>query len=54
MTPLRWGLLGTSAALVAGVIMTFAVHPALLPHAMDLSTSYLSDVARMVRTLMAR
>jgi general secretion pathway protein A len=54
MTPLRWGLLGTSAALVAGVAMTFVAHPSLLPHAMDLSTTYLSDIARMVRTLMAR
>lgn len=54
MTPLRWGLLGTSAALVAGVAMTFVAHPSLLPHAMDLSTAYISDVARAVRTLMAR
>jgi general secretion pathway protein A len=54
MTPLRWGVLGTSAALVAGVAMTFVAHPSLLPHAMDLSTTYLSDMARMVRTLMAR
>jgi hypothetical protein len=54
MTPLRWGLVGTSAALVAGVAMAFVAHPSLLPHAMDLSTAYISDMARMVRTLMAR
>lgn len=54
MTPLRWGLLGVSAALVTGVVATLIAHPFLLPEAVDLSTSYLSDVARTVRDLMAR
>ena len=36
----------------AGVAATIFFHPDLFPHAMDLSTSYLADLARSVRALM--
>lgn len=52
--PLRWALAGVSAAVVAGVAATIFYHPNLVPNAMDLSTSYLADVARSVRDLIAR
>jgi general secretion pathway protein A len=54
MSPLSWGLLGVSAALVSGVAATIFLHPDLLPNAMDLSTSYLADLARSVRDLIGR
>jgi len=43
-----------SAALVTGVAATVFFHPDLLPNAMDVSTSYLTDLARSVRTLIPR
>jgi hypothetical protein len=52
--PLRWGLLGVSAAVVTGVAATIFYHPDLVPNAMDLSTTYLADLARSVRDLIAR
>jgi len=54
ISPVRWGLIGTSAAIVAGVAALLAVHPGLLPQAVDTSTSYLTDLARTVRDLMTR
>ncbi len=51
VSPLRWGLLGMSAALVTGVAATVFFHPDLLPNVVDISTSYLADLARSVRTL---
>jgi len=54
ISPLRWGLIGTSAAIVAGLAVVAIVHPALLPHAFDTSTSYLTDLARTVRDLMTQ
>jgi hypothetical protein len=51
---LRWGLVGMSTALVAGVVAVAAIHPGLLPQVMDLSTSYLSDLARTVMSLVSR
>jgi general secretion pathway protein A len=51
---LRWGLIGTSAALVAGLVAVAMTHPGLLPQALDSSTSYLTDLARTVRDLMTR
>jgi general secretion pathway protein A len=54
MTPLHWGLLGTSAALVTGVVAAAVAQPSLLPQVVDLSASYLADVARTVRALMTR
>ena len=54
ISPLRWGLIGTSAAIVAGLAVVAIVHPALLPQAFDTSTSYLTDLARTVRDLMTR
>jgi general secretion pathway protein A len=53
-SPLRWGLIGTSAAIAAGLAAVALVHPELLPHAFDSSTSYLADLARTVRDLMTR
>ena len=54
VSSLRWGLLGMSAALVTGVAATVFFHPDLLPNVMDVSTSYLADLARSVRTLIPR
>jgi len=54
ISPLRWGLIGTSAAIVAGLAVVAIVHPALLPQAFDTSTSYLTDLARTVRDLMTQ
>jgi hypothetical protein len=54
VSPLRWGLLGMSAALVTGVAATVFFHPDLLPTAVDISTSYLADVARSVRAMIPR
>ena len=54
MSPLAWGLLGVSAALVTGVATVLVVHPLLLPYAVELSTSYLWDVAQTVRDLIER
>jgi hypothetical protein len=51
---LRWGLLGISAAVVAGIAAVVATHPGLLPQVMDLSTSYLSDLARTVMSMARR
>jgi len=52
--PLRWALVGMSAALVTGAVAVAIFHPDLLPDVMDASTSYLADLARSVRTLMPR
>jgi general secretion pathway protein A len=52
--PLRWALLGVSAAVVTGVVATVFIHPEFLPTAADVSTSYLADLARSVRALMSR
>ncbi len=54
VSPLRWGLLGLSAAVVSGLVATIFFHPDLLPSAVDLSTSYLADLARSVRAMMPR
>ena len=54
ISPLRWALLGVSAAVVTGVAATIFYHPNLVPDAMDLSTSYLADLTRSVRDLMFR
>ena len=54
ISSLRWGLLGASAAVVTGVAATIFYHPNLVPDAMDLSTTYLADLARSVRDLMLR
>jgi general secretion pathway protein A len=54
ISPLRWGLLGVSAAVVTGVAATIFYHPNLVPDAMDLSTTYLADLARSVRDLITR
>lgn len=54
ISPLSWGLLGVSAALVSGIATTIFLHPNLVPDAMGLSTSYLADLARSVRDLIAR
>ena len=51
---LRWGLVGMSTALVAGVVAVVVTHPDLLPQAMDLSASYLADLARTVMSLVPR
>jgi len=52
--PLRWGLAGVSVAVVTGVAATILYHPNLVSNAMDFSTSYLADLARSVRDLIAR
>jgi general secretion pathway protein A len=54
VSPLRWGLLGMSAAVVSGLVATIFFHPDLLPNAVDLSTSYLADLARSVRAMIPR
>jgi general secretion pathway protein A len=54
LNPLRWGLVGMSAALVSGAVATAIVHPHVLPNALDASTSYLADLARSVRDLIPR
>ena len=54
VSPLRWGLLGMSAAVVSGLVATIFFHPDLLPSAVDLSTSYLADLARSVRAMIPR
>ncbi len=54
ISPVRWGLIGTSAAIVVGVAALLVVHPGILPEAVDTSTSYLTDLARTVRDLMTR
>jgi Cdc6-like AAA superfamily ATPase len=54
ISPLRWALIGMSAALVAGVAAVAVTHPGLLPGAFDSSTSYLADLARIVQDLLTR
>jgi hypothetical protein len=54
VSAVRWGLLGVSAAFVSGVAAVVVMHPGLLTHALDLSTSYLSDLGRTLRWLVAR
>ena len=54
MSPLRWGLLGTSAALVAGIATVVALHPDLLAQVVDAQAFYLSELARSVRALLGR
>lgn len=54
VSPLRWGLLGMSAAVVSGLVATIFFHPDLVPSAVDLSTSYLADLARSVRAMIPR
>jgi general secretion pathway protein A len=51
MGPLGWGLLGTSAAVVAAVGALVILHPGLLPQAMGLSSDQFWDMARTLRTL---
>ncbi len=50
----RWGLLGVSAAFVAGITAVTVIHPSLVPQVMDVSTSYLSDLARTIKSLVPR
>ena len=50
----RWGLFGMSTAVVAGIVVAASVHPNLFPQMLDLSTSYLSDLARTLRSMVAR
>ncbi len=54
MSPLRWGLLGSSAALVAGIAAVVALHPGLLAQVVDAHAFYLSELARSVRALVGR
>ena len=54
ISPLGWGLIGMSAAVVAGVAALAVMHPGLVPSAFDFSTSYLNDLARTVRDLVTR
>ena len=54
ISPLRWGLIGMSAAFVAGLAAVAVTHPGLLPAAFDSSTSYLIDLARTVQDLLTR
>jgi hypothetical protein len=51
---LSWGLIGVSAAIVAGVAAIAVTHPGLLPDTFDFSTAYLTDLARTVRDLVTR
>ena len=51
---LRWGLLGVSAAVVAGVAALVFVHSDFVPQVVDLSSSYLTDLARAVKSLVLR
>lgn len=53
ISSLRWALFGVSAAVVTGVAATIFFHPDLVPDLMDLSTSYLADLARSVRALVS-
>jgi hypothetical protein len=54
INPFRWAVLGVSTAVVAGVAATMFYHPNLLPDAMDMSSSYLSDLMRSMRALIPR
>ena len=54
ISPLRWGLIGMSAAIAAGLVAVAVTHPGLLPAALDSSTLYLTDLARTVRDLVTR
>src|SRR5581483_479576 len=54
MSPLGWGLLGTSAAVVAAGAMLAVFQPELFPQAMDASSNHLHDLARTVRSLLGR
>lgn len=54
ISPVRWGLIGMSAALVAGLAAVAVTHPALLPVALDSSSSYVTELARTVRDLLTR
>jgi general secretion pathway protein A len=51
---LRWALAGVGAAVVTGVASIALTHPGLFPQVLDLSTSYLSDLARTVQSLVIR
>lgn len=51
---LQWGLLGMSTAVVAGVAVVALVHPELVPHVVDLSSSYVTDLARTLKALVIR
>jgi general secretion pathway protein A len=50
----RWGLLGMSAAVVAGVAAVALVYPDTFPQVVDLSTSYVTDLARTVKAMVIR
>ncbi|HWN44094.1 MAG TPA: AAA family ATPase [Thermoanaerobaculia bacterium] len=52
--PLQWGLIGVSTALVSGVAVVLFLHPGWLPHAMDISTMYLEDLADRLRSMVGR
>lgn len=54
MGPLGWGVLGTSAAVVAAVVAVAFLHPGLLPQTMGLSNSQIEDLARTLRALIGR
>ncbi len=54
ISPLRWALVGMSAALVTGTVAVAIFHPDLLPGAVDASTSYLAELARSARILIPR
>ena len=52
--PLQWGLIGVSTALVSGVAAVLFLHPGWLPHALDISTAYLEDLAQSLRSFVGR
>jgi hypothetical protein len=52
--PLQWGLIGVSTALVSAVAVVLFQHPGWLPHALEISTTYLEDLAQSLRSIVGR
>jgi general secretion pathway protein A len=54
MSPLAWGVLGASTAVVAAVAAVIWTHPGFVTEALDLSSAQLSDLARSLRSLIGQ
>jgi general secretion pathway protein A len=54
ISPLRWGLVGMTTALVSAIVAVAIVHPDFLPDVMDASSSYLEGLVRSMRSLIPR
>lgn len=54
VSPLAWGVLGASTAVVVAVAAVIWTHPGFVTEALDLSSAQLSDLARSLRSLIGQ